>query len=260
MSVDLGALSETLFESELFGHKKGAFTGAQQDRVGRLEAASGGTLFLDEIGNIPLSLQAKLLTILEQREVTPLGANAPVPFDVRVVAATNMPRHKLQDEKLFRQDLLFRLNTVEIQLPPLRERPDDIEEIAHYYAGFYARKYRQTFRALSPLALQSAREYSWPGNIRALRHAIERAVILADGSQLEASDLQLSPTDINSPKLSSEVKERESDEPEDFNLERMEQSTITRVLKLHRYNISHAAKDLGLTRAALYRRMEKYGL
>ncbi len=260
MSVDLGALSETLFESELFGHKKGAFTGAQQDRVGRLEAASGGTLFLDEIGNIPLSLQAKLLTILEQREVTPLGANAPVPIDVRVVAATNVPRHKLQDEKLFRQDLLFRLNTVEIQLPPLRERPDDIEEIAHYYAGFYARKYRREFRGLSPLALQTAREYSWPGNIRALRHAIERAVILADGPQLEASDLQLTTAETQPPKLSSEIPALDSDEPEDFNLERMEQSTITRVLKLHRYNISHAAKDLGLTRAALYRRMEKYGL
>jgi len=264
MSVDLGALSESLFESELFGHKKGAFTGAQQDRVGRLEAASGGTLFLDEIGNIPLSLQAKLLTILEQRQVTPLGANASVPIDVRVVAATNVPRQKLHDEKLFRQDLLFRLNTVEIQLPPLRDRRDDIEEIANYYAAFYARKYRQELRTLSPFALQSAREYSWPGNIRALRHAIERAVILADGPQLEAADLQLAPTEIRSSELpsefSSEMSERESEALEDFNLERMEQTTITRVLKLHRYNISHAAKDLGLTRAALYRRMEKYGL
>ena len=260
MSVDLGALSESLFESELFGHKKGAFTGAQQDRVGRLEAASGGTLFLDEIGNIPLSLQAKLLTILEQREVTPLGANAPVSFDVRLVAATNMSRQKLQDEKLFRQDLLFRLNTVEIHLPPLRDRPDDIEEIAEYYAAFYARKYRKALRGLSPLALESARKYSWPGNVRALRHAIERAVILADGPQLETSDLQLAPAEVNLPELLTGKNVVETDELADFNLERIEQRTITRVLKLHRYNISHAAKDLGLTRAALYRRMEKYGL
>jgi len=262
MSVDLGALSESLFESELFGHKKGAFTGAQQDRVGRLEAANGGTLFLDEIGNIPLSLQAKLLTILEQREVTPLGANSPVAIDVRVVAATNVPRQKLQDETLFRQDLLFRLNTVEIHLPPLKDRPDDIEEIAEFYAGFYARKYRKSVKGLSPMALQASREYSWPGNIRALRHAIERAVILADGPQLEVSDLQLTPAEVKLtyPAAQEDRVDGAITESADFNLERMEQRTITRVLKLHRYNISHAAKDLGLTRAALYRRMEKYGL
>ncbi|MGB0834414.1 MAG: sigma-54-dependent transcriptional regulator [Psychrobium sp.] len=141
MSVDLGAISESLFESELFGHKKGAFTGAQQDRIGRLQAADGGTLFLDEIGNLPLHLQAKLLTVLEQREVTPLGANKAIPFDVRVVSATNIAKHTLKDESHFRQDLLFRLNTVEIALPPLRERPQDIESIAKFYIDFYSKKY-----------------------------------------------------------------------------------------------------------------------
>jgi len=191
MAVDLGAVSETLFESELFGHRKGAFTGAAEDRIGRLEAADGGTLFLDEIGNIPLHLQAKLLTVLEQREVTPVGSNNSVAFDVRVISATNVSRQQLSDDSQFRQDLLFRLNTVELTLPPLRERASDIEEIAVYYAGLYSRKYHKPAKPFSADALALMQAYSWPGNVRALRHAVERAVILSAGPSFEASDLQL---------------------------------------------------------------------
>ncbi len=264
MSVDLGAVAESLFESELFGHKKGAFTGALEERVGRLQAADGGTLLLDEIGNIPLPLQAKLLTVLEQRQVTPLGANTSVAIDVRVIAATNVPRQKLNDEKIFRQDLLFRLNTVEVTLPPLRERVEDIEPIAAFYAGLYARKYRKPEKPLSPPAIAAARVYAWPGNVRALRHAIERAVILAEGDYLEAKDLQLTAFAAAPGKSKSNAETSgniiDNAVPDDMNLERMEQRLITRALQQHRYNISHTAKALGLTRAALYRRMEKYGL
>ena len=258
MAVDLGAVSETLFESELFGHRKGAFTGATQDRVGRLEAANGGTLFLDEIGNIPLHLQAKLLTVLEQRQVTPVGKNESVPFDVRVISATNVPRGQLADEKLFRQDLLFRLNTVELVLPPLRDRAEDVEEIARHYAQMYSRKYHKSDKAFEPEAMDALRAYRWPGNVRALRHAIERLVILAEGECYQRSDLQLEQQAAVTRAPESGVKVDAA--PDDLNLERMEMRLIEAALKQHRYNISHAAKDLGLTRAALYRRMEKHGL
>jgi DNA-binding NtrC family response regulator len=257
MSVDLGAVSETLFESELFGHRKGAFTGANDDRIGRLEAANGGTLFLDEIGNIPLHLQAKLLTVLEQREVTPVGANESIPFDVRVISATNVPREQLADESRFRQDLLFRLNTVELTLPPLRERREDIAEIATHYASLYARKYHKPELQFSPAALEAMQAYDWPGNVRALRHAVERAVILAENGAHELDDLQLTST----PPPAAETQKPAANAPgSDLNLERIEKRTIEAALKQHRYNISHAAKELGLTRAALYRRMEKHGL
>jgi DNA-binding NtrC family response regulator len=255
MAVDLGAVSETLFESELFGHRKGAFTGATEDRVGRLEAANGGTLFLDEIGNIPLHLQAKLLTVLEQRRVTPVGKNDAVAFDVRVISATNVSRQQLSDENRFRQDLLFRLNTVELTLPPLRERGDDIGEIAAYYAQLYARKYSQQEKSFTAEARAAMQAYSWPGNVRALRHAIERAVILSEGETIAAADLQLVSADNQTP--ISTLVEGDTD---DLNLERMELRTVQAALQRHRYNISKAAKELGLTRAALYRRMEKHGL
>ncbi len=256
MSVDLGAVSETLFESELFGHRKGAFTGANSDRVGRLEAANGGTLFLDEIGNIPLHLQAKLLTVLEQRQVTPVGSNKAIPIDVRVVSATNVPRDQLADESRFRQDLLFRLNTVELTLPPLRERREDIAEIATHYASLYARKYHKPSLSFSASALEAMQAYEWPGNVRALRHAVERAVILAENGRYEIADLQLADPGATAPEPLA-PRQPASD---DLNLERMEKRTIEAALKQHRYNISHAAKELGLTRAALYRRMEKHGL
>lgn len=272
MSVDLGAISETLFESELFGFKKGAFTDAKEDRTGRLLAANGGTLFLDEIGNLPLHLQVKLLTVLEQRLVTPVGAITPVPFDVRVIAATNVSKQELNNEENFRPDLLFRLNTVEIELPPLRERREDIAQIAQYYVEFYRRKYHCPQKQLSPQALQALTAYDWPGNIRALRHAIERAIILAEGSNLEASDFQLDAqpnqaSDVlapaTAPLKTTTATEHNDGQPaniDDLNLDRLEKNAITIALKKHRYNISHAAKELGLTRAALYRRMEKHGI
>ena len=269
MSVDLGAISESLFESELFGHKKGAFTGAQHDRVGRLQAADGGTLFLDEIGNLPLHLQAKLLTVLEQRKVTPLGANKAIAFNVRVVSATNLKAEALKDEQRFRPDLLFRLNTVEIKLPPLRERSEDIVLIARHYVNFYARKYHQqgkSIKQLSNEALTAITSYAWPGNIRELRHAIERAMILSQTEILTPADFQLDiapPVQQNIPS-SMVVTNVEptliSSLPADLNLEQIEKSAISLALKKHRFNISHTAKELGLTRAALYRRMEKHGL
>jgi DNA-binding NtrC family response regulator len=259
MAVDLGAVSETLFESELFGHRKGAFTGATEDRIGRLEAANGGTLFLDEIGNIPLHLQAKLLTVLAQRQVTPVGRNESVAFDVRVISATNVSRRQLSDESRFRQDLLFRLNTVELTLPPLRQRSEDIEEIAVYYAGLYAHKYHKSEKAFSAAALAAMKTYSWPGNVRALRHAVERAVILSEAAAFQAADLQLELATGKSSESPS-VTGGAEDVGYDLNLERMEMRVIQAALQQHRYNISHAAKELGLTRAALYRRMEKHGL
>jgi DNA-binding NtrC family response regulator len=259
MAVDLGAVSETLFESELFGHRKGAFTGATEDRVGRLEAANGGTLFLDEIGNIPMQLQAKLLTVLEQRQVTPVGKNEPQPFDVRIISATNLPRQQLADEKRFRPDLLFRLNTVELTLPPLRDRPEDIEEIGHYYATLYARKYNKVEKAFSDKTMQLIKNYSWPGNVRALRHAVERAVILSETAVFEPADFQLDFDDSKSRKTNTpETTIGATDE--DLNLERMEMRAIQVALTRHRYNISQTARELGLTRAALYRRMEKHDL
>ena len=252
MSVDMGALTETLFESELFGHKKGAFTGANSDRVGRFHAAQGGTLFLDEIGNISLTLQSKLLAALERREVAPVGGNIPKPFDVRVIAATNLAKEKLEDNDYFRQDLLFRLNTIEINLPPLRDRADDIEQIALYYSAVYARKYAKPEKPFSPEALDLMRAYSWPGNIRSLRHTIERSIILSEGSFIEAQDLQLTkPIEpITSATQNGHV----------LNLAEVERAAVVKALQEHSYNISHSAKALGLTRAALYRRMEKYGL
>ncbi len=258
MSVDLGALTESLFESELFGHVKGAFTDAREDRIGRLQAAQGGTLFLDEIGNVPLHLQARLLTVLEQRQFQPVGANRLVDLDVRVIAATNLSREELANEERFRQDLLFRLNTVEILLPPLRDRREDIPQIANHYVEYYCQKYGKEHREMSPTAMSAIMADEWRGNIRALRHAVERAVILSHGSQLEVHDFQLSSKNV----LTSEpsVKTETGVSSGDLNLESIERATVERALKTCHYNISHAARALGLTRAALYRRMEKYGL
>jgi DNA-binding NtrC family response regulator len=259
MSVDLGAMSETLFESELFGHKKGAFTGANEHRVGRLQAANGGTVFLDEVGNLPLHLQAKLLTILEQRKVTPLGTNKAVAFDVRVIAATNITKQDLNNESRFRQDLLFRLNTVEITLPPLRDRVADIEPIAHHYIAFYSRKYKKPEKTITTDTLNIIKHYAWPGNVRALRHAIERAIILSESEQLSADDFQLSHVVKTTHTIETDPAQTSSETGE-LNLDKVEKSTIEAALKQYRYNISHTAKALGLTRAALYRRMEKHGL
>jgi DNA-binding NtrC family response regulator len=256
VAVDLGAVAESLFESELFGHRKGAFTDARSDRIGRLPAAHGGTLFLDEIGNLPLPLQPKLLTALERRQVVPVGATAPLPIDVRIVAATNLAREQLGDARRFRPDLLFRLNTVEIELPPLRARPEDIAPIAAHYARWYARRYGKPERGFSERALARMRADPWPGNVRALRHAVERATILAQGAAFEAEDLAL--YDAAPPLPSSPATTPGG--ADELNLEVNERALVERALRRHGYNISLAARDLGLSRAALYRRMERHGL
>jgi DNA-binding NtrC family response regulator len=251
LRVDLGALSPQLFESELFGHRRGAFTDAREDRVGLFRAAAGGTLFLDEIGNVPLHLQSKLLTVLERREVVPVGAEKPEPVDVRVVSATNLAPERLGDENLFRQDLLYRINTVEIVLPPLRERRSDIPMLLEYFTTLYVQKYNFAPKRLSADALDKLTAHDWAGNVRALRHAVERAVILSDGDILEAADF---------PVPATAGKGRETAFPGLSRLDALEKEAVLRALEQHRGNVSRASESLGLTRTSLYRRMEKYGL
>ena len=227
------------------------FTGAEGDRIGRLKAADKSTLFLDEIGNLPLHLQPKLLTALEQREVVPVGANKPIPIDVRVVAATNASADALADEKRFRQDLLFRLNTIEIELPPLRERREDVPVLLDHYLSLYARKYDKPQRELPTHVLDVLVRHDWPGNVRALRHAAERAVIMADGDRYHIDDF---PLPLRSQAASLAVV------GDSLNLDQLEKQMIERALRLHHFNVSLAASELGLSRGALYRRMEKHGL
>lgn len=260
LSVDLGAVSETLIDSELFGHVKGAFTDARADRIGRLQAADGGTLFLDEIGNLPLHLQPKLLTALEQRQVTPVGANRPVPIDIRVIAATNLSQRQLSDEARFRQDLLFRLNTVEIVLPPLRERREDIPLLIDHYLAYYARKYGKPVQTMPDAVRETLTAYDWPGNVRALRHAVERAVILSGDAPLAIDDFSIRPSERPPVQVERSAVVEPAGEGGDLNLERVERRLVETALKKHGYNISAAAAELGLTRASLYRRMEKHGL
>lgn len=251
VKVDVGSLTETLFESELFGHKKGAFTDAREDRTGRIEAADKGTLFLDEIGNITLPQQAKLLTVLQNREVTRLGANAPVAVDIRLLSATNVPLKELANEERFRKDLIYRINTVEITVPPLRERGEDIILLADYFLKMYEKKYfKQKFR-LSDSARRKLMVYHYPGNVRELQYTIERGVIMADSNVLKAEDITFSP--LEQPK--------EPVQPaQTHNLEVLERAAIEQAIQKNNGNISQAAKELGLTRGALYRRLEKYGL
>ena len=251
----MGSISESLFESELFGHRKGAFTNASEDRIGRIQAANGGTLFLDEIGNLPLNLQAKLLSVLEQRQVTAVGSNQSQAFDVRIITATNLAPARLRDPEHFRPDLLFRLNTVEIEMPPLRDRKSDIMPIARHYLELFSRKYADKKRSFTAAAEEALIEYTWPGNVRALRHAIERAVILAPGEAIEPHDLQL---DYSSD--TSGEPAQESSMPTILNLDQLEKETILTALRKHGFNISRAANELGLTRASLYRRMEKHDI
>lgn len=254
ITVDLGAVAESLFESELFGHKKGAFTGANAERIGRFQAASGGTLFLDEIGNLPLHLQGKLLSVLEQRQVLPVGANTPVPIDVRLICATNMPLRRMVKDGTFREDLLYRINTVEINLPPLRERSDDIPLLLTHFIDMYARKYNLPKRKVTLDALDKLGAYRWPGNVRELRHAVERAMIMGSSEQLQAKELLFAAVDADRDAAPAH------DEADALNLDKVEQITIEKALRKHAGNISHAAKELGITRTSLYRRMEKYGL
>jgi DNA-binding NtrC family response regulator len=251
VSVDLGAVAETLFESELFGHKKGAFTDAKTDRPGRMVASSGGTLFLDEIGNLPLYLQRKLLTVLERQEVVPVGGDRPVAIDLRLVTATNMPASELGREQVFRQDLLYRINTVELTLPPLRDRPSDIAALAQHFIALYARKYNLPRRRLDAESLAALEAYPWPGNVRELRHAIERATILGTSEHFQPQDF---------PAARGARDGLGSAEAETYNLDEIERRVIRRALADHDGNISRAATALGLTRAALYRRIERHGL
>ena len=251
IKVDVGALTESLFESELFGHKKGAFTDAREDRAGRFEAANGGTIFLDEIGNISLHQQSKLLSVLQNRQVIRVGANEPVSLDVRLLCATNVPLADLANEARFRKDLIYRINTVEIMIPPLRNRGNDILLLARYFTKVYADKYMKPVPELGKAAQEKLLHYHYPGNVRELQYAIERAVIMADTDVLEASDILFSPI---------ESAPAEQALTQESNLEELEKITINRVLQKHSGNLSRAAKELGITRTALYRRLGKYGI
>jgi transcriptional regulator with PAS, ATPase and Fis domain len=249
ISVDLGSISETLFESELFGHAKGAFTDAQQDHTGRFEAASGGTLFFDEIGNLPMALQSKILSALQNREIFKVGSSKPADIDIRLVCATNQALRQMVAEGTFRQDLLYRINTVEIEVPPLRDRVEDIPLLAEYFLNKYAPKYRKGNLQLPGYVLKKLQKFDWPGNVRELQHAIERAVIMSDGSSLKASDFLFL------------TESEQGDQPgDDYNLDNLEKWAIRSCLKKHAGNVTRTAAELGLTRGALYRRMEKYGL
>jgi DNA-binding NtrC family response regulator len=252
VSVDLGSITETLFESELFGHKKGAFTDAKEDRAGRFELANNGTLFLDEIGNLSMPLQAKLLTVLQSRRVSRVGANKETPVDIRLICATNMPLYDMVKENRFRQDLLYRINTIEVEIPPLRNRIEDIPLLATHFVKHYASKYEKTVNKISDGAMTRLHKHTWPGNIRELQHAIERAVILSNSNILQPEDFNFT--------ASSGGKEDGQLSLEQYNLEEVEKLLIRKVLKKYNGNITQAASELGLTRSSLYRRLEKYGL
>lgn len=251
VKVDVGALTESIFESELFGHKKGAFTDAREDRPGRFEVADKGTLFLDEIGNIPLHLQAKLLSVLQNRQVIRLGTNESIPIDIRLICATNVSLNELANENRFRKDLIYRINTVEIIIPPLRKRGNDIILLAKYFSQLYSNKYLKPVPEFDIGAMEKLLNYYYPGNVRELQYIIERAVIMADNNVLQANDLIFSP--IESAQTSNM-------EPAEMNLSAVEKNIILKVIEKHNGNITKAAKELGLTRTALYRRISKYDI
>ena len=252
IGVDMGAISETLFESELFGHMRGSFTDAKEDRPGRFEVAHKGTLFLDEIGNLSLPLQAKLLSVLHSRQVTRVGSNKSKDIDIRLVCATNMPIFDMVKDNKFRQDLLYRINTIEIHIPPLRDRLDDIPLLANHFLNLYDRKYQKNVRAISEAAMKILQKYNWPGNVRELQHAIERAVIMCNSQVLNPEDFFFSANTSRAEETQVTL--------EDYHLEEVEKILIRKVLKKHDGNITQAANELGLTRSSLYRRLEKYGL
>jgi DNA-binding NtrC family response regulator len=248
VTVNAGGLPEGVFESELFGHVKGAFTDAKSDRVGRFELADGGTLFLDEIANVPMNLQAKLLRALETGELERVGSSTTRRVDVRILSATNADVQTEVSAGRFREDLLFRLNTIEIQLPPLRERKEDISLLAHHFLRQSAQRYRKQLEGFEPVALQMLLDHPWPGNIRELDHAVERSVLLAEGSQVRASDLGLRPAREAALRL------------DEMSIEEVERVLIQKALARYGGNVSHASKALGLSRSALYRRLQKYSL
>lgn len=249
VSIDLGSIPETLFESELFGYEKGAFTDARKEKSGRMEVASGGTLFLDEIGNLSLPMQAKLLTAIEKRSIFRLGSTKSIPIDVRLISATNMNLHQMVEEGTFRQDLLYRINTIEIHLPPLRERDGDVFLLAEYFLSKFAHKYKKPVRGFARETRNKLQAYSWPGNVRELQHAIERAVILSDSTLLRPENFML--------QVASGKKKNEDIL---LNLEQLERDAIEKALRRSEGNVTRAAELLGITRFALYRKLEKLGL
>ncbi len=250
--VDLGSLSENLFESELFGHKKGAFTDALEDKPGRFEMAENGTLFLDEIGNLPYNLQSKLLTVLQDRKVSRLGEGIERPFNARLLFATNAPLNQWVEEGKFRQDLMFRINTVEITIPPLRQRPEDIKDFIELYLQMFREKYHKSHLIVNEEALTILQNHKWPGNVREIQHTIERGVIMSDDHEIKPSDFNLSTQNPESKDYSNEY--------DNLNLQDIEKLLVQKALDKYEGNISKAAKELGLTRAALYRRLEKFNL
>ena len=259
MSLDMGAVAQSLFESELFGHKKGAFTDAKNDRIGKFELAQGGSLFLDELGNLPLEHQAKLLAALQNRQITPVGGSKAVDIDIRLICATNDNLEQAVIDGRFRQDLLYRINTVEIRLPALRERSDDIPLLANYYLKHFAQKYKRDL-TISDDDMNALCQYAWPGNVRELAHAIERAVILTEGDKLDISSVVGNSTSVSNGNNQNTETFNNQAQYDTFDLEILEQRTVRAALKHHQGNVSHAAKALGLTRGAMYRRLEKYGL
>lgn len=253
VSVDLGSITETLFESELFGHKKGSFTDAKEDRPGRFELANNGTLFLDEIGNLSMPLQAKLLTVLQNRKVSRVGSNKDMAVDLRLICATNMPLYDMVKENRFRQDLLYRINTIEIQIPSLRDRIEDIPLLANHFLKHYSSKYGKSVSKISDAAMTRMNKHPWPGNIRELQHSLERAIILSNSSVLQ-------PEDFNFTAASNTKEAEQSLGLDQYNLDEVEKLLIRKVLKKYNGNITQAASELGLTRSSLYRRLEKHGL
>jgi len=251
ISVDMGAISDSLFESEMFGYVRGAFTDARNDRAGRFEVASKGTLFLDEIGNLTHSHQSKLLTVLENRTITRLGSNQLKPIDIRLICATNTALYDMVAKKEFRQDLIYRINTVEIHLPPLRERKEDLGLLLDHYLQYFSTKYNRGKKVLGPGAIKKLERYSWPGNVRELKHAVERALIMSDSRVLQPSDFFFS---------TAEESGGDGVAFDSFNLDDVERTVILKAIRKHSGNISRAAEELGLTRTSLYRRIEKYGL
>jgi len=249
ITIDLGSIPESLFESELFGYEKGAFTDARKAKAGRMEVASGGTLFLDEIGNLSLPMQSKLLTAIEKRQISRLGATDIIPIDVRLISATNVNIRQLVEEGNFRQDLLYRINTIEIAIPPLRERGEDVLLLADYFLQRYTHKYKKEINGLNREAKQKLMRYHWPGNVRELQHAIERAIILSDSPLLKPANFMLQPQP-----------EKRVNTDEILNLEQLERNAIERAMKRSEGNLSRAAEYLGITRYALYRKLEKLGL
>jgi DNA-binding NtrC family response regulator len=249
LSIDLSSLSETLFESELFGHVKGAFTDAREDRTGKFLAASGGTLMLDEIGNLSLPLQSKLLTVLQNREIIPVGSNMPVPINIRLLCATNKNLDQMLGKDLFRSDLYFRINTIQIEVPPLREREEDVIDLSMHFLQVFSQKYSKSSLRFTSSAIDALRTYEWPGNVRELKHTIEKAVILSESDIMDVELLNLYHQEGPIP-----------DSSNNLTLEDYEKEIIARILRKHSGNISHTAGELKIGRQTLYRKIQKYGL